>query len=262
MGGKLEKLWELQNLDSRIDNIKKEIEKNQKIIENARLELARTKETFNLKKEELKKKRLKLKELENDLKEYEEKIKKLVAQLYATKTNQEYSTLDAQIKNLKADRNLKEDEVLNFAIQLDEGDEELNLERKEIEKKEFLLAEQEKQIKAIIEQYREEISNLEKLKSALREQIDAHLLSNYDKIMLKKSDRKALAYIKPLDEARKTPEESPNTWACSECNVTITIQELNTILLNKEIVLCRSCSRILDIKEPIQYTSSGGEKQE
>ncbi len=251
-GSRLEKLWELQSLDIKIDDIRKQIEKNQKIIEDAKSELIKNEKALHTKKEEFNKKRLKLRDLENDIKDLEEKIKKFVAQLYTLKTNQEYSALDTQIKNLKADKNIKEDELLNYAIELDKINEELNYNNQEIKKRRDLVVEQEKQIKVAIEQFNKEISTLEQEKSALRSQIDHNLLSIYDRIIKKKTNKKVLAYVKPLESEKssKQTEESSNVWACSECNVTITVQELNMILLNKEIVICRSCSCILDIKLP------------
>jgi predicted nucleic acid-binding Zn-ribbon protein len=43
----------------------------------------------------------------------------MVSQLYTVKTNQEYTALDMEIKNCKADINVKENELLNFALEID-----------------------------------------------------------------------------------------------------------------------------------------------
>ena len=52
------------------------------------------------------------KEKENDLLSREEKIKKLMAQLYSLKSNKEYQAMEMEIKGLKADKSLLEDDIL------------------------------------------------------------------------------------------------------------------------------------------------------
>ncbi len=249
MEERLKQLWQLQEVDIKIEAAKKEIEKNLKTIEDLKSSLINAKEELKKKKEGLNRKKLKIKDLENDIKDYEEKIKKLVGQLYTLKSNEEYSALDLEIKNLKADKNLKEDNLLNFAMELDSEQIQLNKEEIEIKRKEEEIIKKQKEIQEVINKYNEEIAKHERIKNEIRVQIDSNLLSSYDRISSKKTDRKVLSYIKPLESDKKSKSgESSNTWVCGECNVIITMQELNMILLNKEIVLCRSCSRILDVQ--------------
>lgn len=245
---RLQQLWKLQEIDIKIETSKKEIEKNLTIIDDLKSSLTVAKGELKKKKDELNKKKLKIKDFENDIKELDEKIKKLVGQLYTVRTNQEYSALDLEIKNLKADKNLMEDELLNFAIELDKIQNDLNTNESDIKNKENEIEQQIQQLMLLIDKYNEDIKKYEKIREELRIQIDPNLLAQYDRISVKKSDKKVLSYIKPLENNKKAKSsDTPNSWVCSECNVTITMQELNTILLNKEIVLCRSCSRILDV---------------
>lgn len=247
--GRLQQLWQLQEIDIKIDSFNKEIEKHIKTLNEIKASLHTAKEELKKKKDDLNKKRLKIRELENDIKECEEKIKKLVGQLYTVKTNQEYSALDLEIKNLKADKNLKEDGLLNYVIELDNIQDSLNKEENELKKRESEVSQQEKEIMAAIDNYKKEIEKYEKMKAELRTKIDSELLANYDRISVKKPDKKVLSYIKPLETEKRTrSSETTNSWVCGECNVMITMQELNMILMNKELIICRSCSRILDIK--------------
>src|SRR3989338_8224598 len=51
---------------------------------------------------------------EGDLLSKEEKTKKLQAQLYQLKTNKEYAAMEMEIKGLKADQSVLEDEILRL----------------------------------------------------------------------------------------------------------------------------------------------------
>ncbi|MEE8360497.1 MAG: C4-type zinc ribbon domain-containing protein [Candidatus Omnitrophota bacterium] len=171
---------------------------------------------------------------ENDLASKEEMMKKCQSQLYAIKTNKEYTAMQHEIKGHEADKSVFEEDIINI---LDEVD----VKKKEIEG-----------VKAILKD--EEVAlNQEKTKvSSETKEIEAKLVvltkqrqeqaAKADKGMLIKYER----VLKGKDGLAMVPVKSN---ACGGCNMNVPPQVINEIMMKKGLIFCESCARILYIEQ-------------
>ena len=114
-------LAELQKIDSEIYRLRKDLA--QQPILQKKSEAAFENKKVNLKsaEEALKNLQMKQREKEGELATKEEKIKKLQGQLYQLKSNKEYSVMEMEIKGLKADLSLLEEDILRMLDAADQA---------------------------------------------------------------------------------------------------------------------------------------------
>ena len=107
-------LVELQKIDAEIYFLKKELGTHPALKQKIEADFEKKKVHLKAAEDELKAVQLKQKQKEGDLQAKEEKIKKLQGQLYQLKTNKEYSVMEMEIKGLKADNSVLEEEILKL----------------------------------------------------------------------------------------------------------------------------------------------------
>ena len=226
----IKRLIELQELDSEIFSIKRELEAMPEKLREFDNIIKEKEEVFKESEENVKKLELKRKEKEIDLGTKEENIKKLKQQLYQIKTNKEYTVLEKEIQSQKADTSILEEEIIKILDEID------NSKKKVMEYK--INFQQEKQHtdsekKKIEEIQKEKESGLGELESRRREfviNIDNGILKKYEKILYAK-DGTALV---PILES-----------ACSGCNMNLPPQVINEVKIKSDLIFCGNCSRIL-----------------
>ena len=223
-------LAELQKIDAEIYQLKKELSAHPAIQQKIDAEFEKKRAGIKAAEEEFKKFQMKQKEKEGDLLSKEDKIKKLQAQLYQLKSNKEYAAMDLEIKGLKADKSVLEEEILKF---LDSADQV----KSKFEKEKEFVAGEEKKAKAESEALKrkaEEISAAiqaydEKRKGYLPN-IDSKLVSQYERILAK---REGLALVPVRNNS------------CGGCHLGLPPQVVHEIRLQDKMIVCESCARIL-----------------
>ncbi len=223
-------LIELQKIDGEIFHLKKELA-NQPVMQK-KIESDFDKKKISLRQAEdaLKVLQMKLKEKEVDLQVKEEKIKKLQSQLYQLKSNKEYSAMELEIKGIKADNSLLEEEILRAMDAVDGA-------KTKCVKEKALLADEEKKMKEeieIIKKKSEEVKAVilsqEEKRKAYFPNVEPKLISQYEKI-LKNKDGLALVPVK--------------NSSCAGCHMELPPQVVNEIHIQDKLIICESCSRIL-----------------
>lgn len=235
-------LYELQKVDSDIFYLINQKNNKPKIIEKEKEKIKQTNEKISSAKEKLKSLRIEIKNKELDLLDKENKIKKLSQQLNTVRTNKEYSSIVVETNNIKADKSILEEEILQGFGKIEQIEAEIKSYEKE-------LIELEEELNKLCERTNLEIKELERAiaeKEAERKKIvdkitDKELLEKYEKLLEKKPDKIAVAEVR---------EES-----CQGCHMSITKQELNLLLLGKDVISCRNCSRILYIRDEYREES-------
>ena len=174
----------------------------------------------------------KAKELE--LASKEEEGRKMQAQLYQLKTNQEYSAKLKEIGAVKADTSVIEDAILAL---LDEAD-KLNIQIKEEKER---IAEREKKTNAEKQkldsrdkEIKDKLSQLDSQRSQLTQQITPKILAKYEKII---ANRDYLAIVKVDNNS------------CQGCFMNVPPQVINLIKMYDNLVICEMCQRILYIDD-------------
>ncbi|MEK7309957.1 MAG: C4-type zinc ribbon domain-containing protein [Planctomycetota bacterium] len=235
----IEKLKELQAIDARIGSLNKSCVDKSSGLDCLKENIQRLQKQMEEIKQKVKQLRIEVDKKDLELKSNEEKISKLNTQLNTVRTNKEYSALTNEIKSAKADNEVIEDVILNLFNQ----NELIQKEAKEVEAK---IKEETNQLNAMSAQVGEEIAHLKteiesvcQLRQKNTAQIDAEVLSKYEKIISNKSDRAALACV---------GEPSKGYYTCQGCHMDVPAQQVNELMKKKEMVCCKSCLRILYIE--------------
>lgn len=228
---KLKKLWNLQQIDSQIDEL--QILKGELPMEVADLE----DEVAGL-DTRIKKLRAALKESEQDIakmqtaaKEADANIKKYQKQLEEVKNNREYEALQKEIELAKLDIQLSEKRVREAKGALDGKKETMVIAEAKFEAKQKELEAKRVELQGIIEKTEHEESKLRALSDKARQGIEDRLLNAYDKT--RRTYRNGVAVA--------TVERN----SCGGCFNRVPPQIKLEIGLHKRVLACEHCGRIL-----------------
>jgi len=169
-----------------------------------------------------------------ELRRCEEKVYQKDVQLNTISTNDAYKAMLREIEGLKADRSRIEDTILELSYAQDEMAERIAGARKDVDaaRKEHDLRQAELgQQSGLIEQ---EIDTLRAQRGTHLEGVDRDTLAAYDRILGHRGGR-ALAVVRDRH--------------CQGCQMQLTLQEVNLLMGAKELLTCRTCSRILYMDE-------------
>jgi len=232
----INRLIDLQSVDSDIFRLKRERESKPKLIED--LEIRRDEEQAAVKaiEEKARANQVKRKERELDLQAKEENIKKLQAQLYQLKTNKEYQSMQQEIEGQKADKSRIEDDILVLMEESEFLSKEMEKEKSLFTEADKRLGDDRKKIESEIASLDNEIAALSSKRGELAALVDHKVLGHYDKVL---SGRDGLAIV------------PGKTKACQGCFMNLPPQVINEIKMGDKIITCESCARILYIEKEI-----------
>jgi uncharacterized protein len=230
----LPKLRELQSLDKEIYGMKNGLiekplhfKKLQDTLEAMKSDLARLEEVYQQKQVQRKKR-------EGDLAAQEENVKKYTGQQTQVKTNKEYSALQTEINQLKADNSMLEEEIILLLDEIDNDSKNVDIQKKKLEEEEKKVQTEEAKLKEIEEKLKKEISTLEDKRKELLPQIDRHTLERYQQILKRRS---GVALVSVKD------------GSCGACFCKLPPQVINEIKQGSQFVSCERCTAILYIEE-------------
>lgn len=198
--------------------------------------------------------------LEVDLNEKDEKIKKLEQDALRVKRNEEYLAIKKQISGIRADQSLITDRWLEIEARVEQGEREHREAQQELNEAKARLAEEEKRIQREIQELDARITSAEKERVERAGAVEEELLQIYERIV--RSEDKEGRALAPVIRARpawarkkkkeaQTPGEidlSSTTYTCGGCQCALTAQDINLLLMGREVQLCRNCSRILYVE--------------
>lgn len=228
---KLTALWELQKVDSQLDEI--QILKGELPMEVADLE-----DELQGLQTRIQKTKASLKESENELaalqsvaKDATTKIAKYEKQLDEVKNNREYEALQKEIELARLDIQLSEKRSRDHKVQVDMKRDQLTIAEARHDARAKDLEVKKAELQSIIEKTEKDEEKLKKKSDKTRKNVDDRLLKAYDKI--RRTYRNGLAVV--------TIERD----ACTGCYNKIPPQVQLETALHKKVVACEHCGRIL-----------------
>lgn len=228
---KLKVLWNLQQIDSQLDEI--QILKGELPMEVSDLE----DEIAGL-DTRIKKHKANLKESEQEIakmvangKETDTNIKKYQKQLDEVKNNREYEALQKEIELAKLDIQLNEKKVREAKAGLEAKKDSLAVAEAKLEAKQKELEAKKVELQGIIEKTEKEENRLRTQSEKARQGIEERLLKAYDKT--RRTYRNGLSVV--------TVERN----SCGGCFNNVPPQVQLEIGLHKKIIACEHCGRIL-----------------
>lgn len=181
-----------------------------------------------------------LKTLELELASREQALDKANANLLTAKSNQEYSLLIAEISRKKEDKGVIEERILEQFDVINQGERIVEDVKVRLAEAQVEFAEFEKRAFGEMKEHQKELEALDERREAIRRAIEGDALKLYDRAF--QAHGRAVV-----------PAEGKT---CQGCFSILTPNDNNRLLSGRQIVLCRSCQRILYMPEALQASPS------
>jgi predicted nucleic acid-binding Zn-ribbon protein len=231
MDPNLQRLQELQVLDSRVAGFERKLEAIPGRIQGIRDSLQQAKSGVDAIRAKLEGARKDMRTKEKDLEYQAAQRKKLEAKLYEVKTNKEYSAALAEIEGSKVEKNRLEEEILGLmelqerlGREVVEGEARLRPHEAEARVQEAAAAEELRALEVDLEAARSE-------RESVAREVPRDLLAQYARL-LKGRGGLAVALV-------------GSNGICSGCRVTLTPQRFNEVRQSSMILVCENCGRFL-----------------
>lgn len=235
MNSDLEKLIDLQQVDSRIAALRAEIAALPKHVHEIEAKLAGSKAKVEAAQAAMKADETSRRKHEGDIQDQQQKVSKYRDQSLNVKTNQEYKALMEEIKFAEEKIAASEDKILEIMVATDA--------RKEgLKQAEAVLkadtAENDKEKESARERTAEdekELAQLTDRRKELRAGVSEDVLRHYDRVLKLRGSALSAVYEDQL---------------CSVCRVTLRPQVFQDVQRNDQFVTCDSCQRIFYFVPP------------
>ena len=228
------KLIQLQELDTKLYDLNKEKNEKPRIIEALDKEYEQKKTILQEYEDKSKALLLKRKDLEGQLAQKEEKVKEFQNKLYGLKTNKEYSAMLSEINGVNMDKSLLEEEILKIFEEQDNLKKDLEKQKKELEVEEKKHNEEKNKILNRVKEIEGFIKDLSAKREVAEKEIDSKIASQYNRIL---KGKESLALVKV------------ESHSCQGCFMNVPPQVINEIKMNDKLIFCEMCSRILYIPD-------------
>jgi hypothetical protein len=231
MSPDLERLVQLQQFETRIEESKRTIASHPERVAAADARLSAAQEAVDTARQRLKDNQESRRALEKDAALYQGRLTKFKDQLSAVKTNREYQAMQHEIATAQQELGAAEEKVLERMM---EGD-ALTAEVKEAE---AALATQQKEVAAEKRALAEELATTERTLQETTEKRDA---------LVKVLDPYLVKLFEQVSRMRRGVAICTATrdGLCSVCHVRLRPQVFQQVRHNDTIIQCDSCQRIL-----------------
>jgi uncharacterized protein len=232
---KLKVLYELQKIDSEIDNIRTLRGELPLEVQDLEDEIAGLETRIHNLEEEVKGNKENVAKKKNEIVQAEGLIKKYQEQQNNVRNNREYDSLTKEIEFQKLEIELCQKRIKEFAGLISEKESSIKESKKHLQERNDDLKNKKNELQEIISDTQKEEDTLLKKSKEFETAIDHRLLSAYKRI--RNNARNGLAVV------------SVERDACGGCFNQIPPQRQLDIRLRKKIIVCEYCGRILVDKE-------------
>jgi len=223
-------LVDLQKIDLKIYNIKKEIEKLPNELNKLRQEFEPRLKAYEEKKKQLKEKEVENMKTQMELKEKEELLKELQQKLYQVKNAKELNAIDAEINTTKKSISELEEKGIKLIDEIDNLKKELKEEEQIIQAEQNNINDLQKQISEEENKNKKQLETLTKEREKIASEISSDILSDYE-FIAKNKNGVGIVAIK--------------NGVCTGCYMTLPPQMIHDIRKGIKIYHCQFCARIL-----------------
>ena len=243
---KTDALIPLQELDLQIHRLKVQAAEKPRQLAAVEEKLAHAKRNLDAIQAEIKALKLEGAKRELSVREFDDKISKIQVQSMSARKNDEYQAFQKEISGLKADKTRAEDGLLDIMMQVEEKWKLEKLRQEELKQVESDHAAEKRRIEGEIAAVNREIEGVIATRSGQLAGIDKEILRVYDRVLAAKDDGLALV---PVAKYETIEDEGKVVyWQCGGCGVGLNMQDVNLLMMGKEIQFCRTCSRVMYLK--------------
>jgi predicted nucleic acid-binding Zn-ribbon protein len=226
----LDQLKKLQELDAELYRLRQQQRQKPKELEQAKQSVAAQQASAKQKEDVLKGVQLKHKEKEIELSTKEAHIKKLQGQLFQVKTNKEYTAMQHEIDQHKADISVLEEEIIKVLDGIELVKQDFAQEQAKLTQVQDVLRREQARIEQDLAGIVERVAALDQQRLGIAPAVQRDSLSLYERIL---KSREGLALVPLIQES------------CGGCHMVQPPQIVNEVYLDAKLVTCNSCNRIL-----------------
>ena len=228
---KLENLLKLQEIDSKIFEIKKVRGALPEEVQDLEDELVGYNTRLDNFNADIENKNNDIEDLKNKVKEAKKLIKKYKDQQMNVRNNREYDAISKEIELQELDSKIFVKKSGENEVKIEEIKEEIKATKKVIKEKNGVLKSKKEDLDVLSDESQEEEKKLDTQKTKASKKIEASLLLSYEKLV--ERQRNSLAVVKVSRNA------------CGGCFNIVPAQRQAEIKEKKKIILCEYCGRIL-----------------
>ncbi len=243
---KTDALIPLQELDLQIHRLRVQAAEKPRQLAAVEERLAHAKKNLEAVQGEIKALKLEGAKRELTVKEFDERITKVQTQSMTARKNDEYQAFQKEISGLKADKMRVEDGLLDIMMQVEEKVKLEKLRQEELKQVESEHATEKRKIEGEVATVNREIEGVLATRAGTLAGIDKEILRVYDRVLAAKDDGLALSVVAKYETIEDTGKVI--YWQCEGCGVGLNMQDVNLLMMGKEIQFCRTCSRIMFLK--------------
>ena len=243
MGATLDALHRLQNIETQLRSLRRQVETKWRSVDARKRRLAALEKQITETHARIKQAQGEADKLELDRKTHEEHIARLREVLNQARTNKEYAAILTQLNTDKAGALKTEDAVLAALGRVDELKKQEAQYRALFDKERSALAEIEQTAKGLEAKLAAQLTDLETQRETAADGIPPEALMLFERAC-EKHDGEAMATIEQLHPKRAE-------YTCNGCNMSITLETINALQSSGDAVrICETCSRILYLEAP------------
>jgi len=243
---KADALIPLQELDLQIHRLKVQRSEKPRQLASAEKKVAHAKENLAAVQAEIKALKLEASKRELSVKEFDAKVEKLQTQSMTAKKNDEYQAFQKEISGLKADKSRVEDGLLDLMMQSDEKGklEKLRVEEVKAAEDDYNVAKKKLEAEMAVDD--REIEAKLAQRSTISSALEKEIIRVYERVLAAKDDGVALAPVGKYDTIED--EGKVSYWQCEACGVGLNMQDVNLLMMGRDLQFCRNCSRVMYLK--------------
>jgi predicted nucleic acid-binding Zn-ribbon protein len=243
---KIDALIPLQELDLQIHRLKVQQAEKPRQLASTEEKCARAKATLEAVQGEIKALKLEGARRELSVKEFDEKVNKLQTQSMTAKKNDEYQAFQKEISGLKAEKARVEDGLLDIYLQVEEKGKLEKVRQEELKQAEAEHAANRKKVDGEVAALNRDVEEQLAKRAGLVAGVDKEMLRLYQRVLDAKEDGLALS---PAVKYETVEDEGKVTyWQCEGCGIGLNMQDVNLLMMGRDVHFCRNCSRILYLK--------------
>ena len=222
-------LRELHYLHQKISRLREQIDRGPRLVEAKQKYLAQQAELLEKARADLKTIKVHAHQKETERKALDGRVNQLQLQINTAKSNKEYSTLVSEKEAAVKARQAVEDQILEFLLREEEKTKEIQLAEKEHERAARELSDLERKTQEAGSDLAASLADAESRLLGAETSLPPNMQDAYRRL-LRSRGSDSLAQVE--------------SGTCTGCYTAITSQMQNQLMLH-ELVLCKSCGRIL-----------------
>ncbi len=237
MGPKLKALLELQEVESQIADIRRQLARHERSLAQQQAKLDSVRKSIEAEKAEIRRSQADFDEVDVDIKGRSAHVSKLREHLNSVRTNKEYAVVLTQLNTEKADMARLETQALEMMSKVDARRQALGTIEATAREEEKRLEELRQRLEQSRNSFSATLAALELRRKQADGSLEAEWLSTFNRIS-SRHDGEAMAKV-----VRTHPRR--DEYVCEGCNMSVSPERVNALMTRDELQTCKTCGRIL-----------------